>query len=444
MKTKCKFYRPVIFVIVFVTFNNLFLFAQNKFSLTLYGGIIEYDGKNDSATLLNPAKLDSISADSIVNIQAIIPKGYKFGQWLVLNSLDTSKIDTTENKLLNNADSSKTYFIMPKKNIAIEAVLKPFLDTLTVINGIGSGVYSAGDTVYIKAVSPPDLQFEKWDAFSFYKFFGDSMDISTYFIMPSSNAIIEALFGCGCGAQIALNVINGTGSGAYDTSSVVDIAAYPPDSAGHAQCYVFNGWTAIPQSDTIYIKNLKDTNTVVTLPNISGSSILILATYIPLKHKLTIIRGIVVYNATADSMYFFGDTLYIQANAPPPDSVFAGWSGDTLTIAYPYSNLTTIVMPCQNITLKAIFGCGSGDNINQLSANKISIYPNPAKDKITIENLDKNYSNTIEIFDISGQVVMLKTIQKDNSVDVSNLASGLYIVKVSNSSGALVSKLIKE
>jgi hypothetical protein len=183
---------------------------------------------------------------------------------------------------------------------------------------------------------------------------------------------------------------------------------------------------------------------VVTLPNIPGSSILILATYIPLKHKLTINRGIVVYNATADSMYYFGDTLYIQANVPPPDSVFAGWSGDTLTIAYPYSNLTTIVMPCQNITLKAIFGCGCGDNINQLSANKISIYPNPANDKITIQNLDENTSNSIEIFDISGPVVINQTIQKDNSIDVSNLASGLYIVKVSNSSGALVSKLIKE
>jgi hypothetical protein len=31
-------------------------------------------------------------------------------------------------------------------------------------------------------------------------------------------------------------------------------------------------------------------------------------------------------------MYYFEDTLHIQANVPPPDSVFAGWSGLILPI----------------------------------------------------------------------------------------------------------------
>jgi len=72
------------------------------------------------------------------------------------------------------------------------------------------------------------------------------------------------------------------------------------------------------------------------------------------------------------------------------------------------------------------------------------MYPNPAKNKISIESLDENNSNTVEIFDISGQVVFNQTIQKDNSIDISNLASGIYIVKVSNGSVVVVSKLIKE
>ena len=76
--------------------------------------------------------------------------------------------------------------------------------------------------------------------------------------------------------------------------------------------------------------------------------------------------------------------------------------------------------------------------------SNISFYPNPAKDKISIKNLDEIKTNTIEIFDISGQVVLIQTIQKDNSVDVSNLVPGVYILKVSNASGVFVRKLIKE
>ena len=250
-----------------------------------------------------------------------------------MNSKDTSEIDTSENNLLNYADSSITSFIMPQKDLVIKATYKPIFYTLTVENGSGSGLYTVGQKVMIKANTPPvGMIFNKWNCNGFTSLINDTMAYSTYITMTDSDIKIGAIYKTLCGCNVAFTVFYGTGSGTYDTSSVVDIAAYPPDSAGHAQCYVFNGWTAIPQSDTIYIKNLKDTNTVVTLPNISGSSILILATYIPLKHKLTINRGIVVYNATADSMYYFEDTLHIQANVPPPDSVFAGWSGLILPI----------------------------------------------------------------------------------------------------------------
>jgi hypothetical protein len=83
-------------------------------------------------------------------------------------------------------------------------------------------------------------------------------------------------------------------------------------------------------------------------------------------------------------------------------------------------------------------------SLNENDWNNISVYPNPAKNTIFIDNLDPDYINIIEIYDLSGQVVLNQTIQYNISINVSNLVSGMYIFKVSNPSGVSISKLIKE
>jgi hypothetical protein len=82
--------------------------------------------------------------------------------------------------------------------------------------------------------------------------------------------------------------------------------------------------------------------------------------------------------------------------------------------------------------------------LNQPAIIPITFSPNPAHDQITFENLNENITYAIEICNISGQVLSNQTIQKDNTIDVSKLLPGLYIIKVSNPSGVYVSKLIKE
>ena len=87
--------------------------------------------------------------------------------------------------------------------------------------------------------------------------------------------------------------------------------------------------------------------------------------------------------------------------------------------------------------------------LDEISENRnnneiVSISPNPAKDKITIFNLDESFKYRVEILDISGKILLNQLVQKNNSVDVSILEPGIYIVKVSNSSVVFISKLIKE
>ena len=87
---------------------------------------------------------------------------------------------------------------------------------------------------------------------------------------------------------------------------------------------------------------------------------------------------------------------------------------------YSDSNLSINFEPCDYRLINS-------NNISNETNKHIFVYPNPAKDKITIENLDKNTSSTIEIFNISGQIVLNETVQKDNSIDISNLVPGVLL-----------------
>ena len=66
--------------------------------------------------------------------------------------------------------------------------------------------------------------------------------------------------------------------------------------------------------------------------------------------------------------------------------------------------------------------------LNEFAQNDFKIYPNPTTNELTISGL--NTPETIQIYDINARKLIEK--QKTNSVDVSELSSGTYIVKVNN------------
>jgi hypothetical protein len=73
----------------------------------------------------------------------------------------------------------------------------------------------------------------------------------------------------------------------------------------------------------------------------------------------------------------------------------------------------------------------------EISNTKISVYPNPVKDVLTIQSSEFKNSRFAEIYDLSGKLIKTFT---GNSTDVSALQKGVYILNIDNQSV----KFIKE
>ena len=75
--------------------------------------------------------------------------------------------------------------------------------------------------------------------------------------------------------------------------------------------------------------------------------------------------------------------------------------------------------------------------------NYFSVYPNPAKDVLNIQTKQDLSVNSVEIYNQLGQIVLAVT-NAVNTVDVANLASGTYFVKVNTEKGSANMKFVKE
>lgn len=77
-------------------------------------------------------------------------------------------------------------------------------------------------------------------------------------------------------------------------------------------------------------------------------------------------------------------------------------------------------------------GGGGGGNVGvgEVNNNGLKIYPNPAKDALTIELADD--IEEIEVYDIHGKMTLHRSIEaiKSTQISVSNLADGIYFVRI--------------
>ena len=86
-----------------------------------------------------------------------------------------------------------------------------------------------------------------------------------------------------------------------------------------------------------------------------------------------------------------------------------------------------------------------GENIEETTTS-LRIYPNPVLDRLYIETLTLTLTLTIEIYDVYGRLQVTETPshQGNLTIDVENLKSGIYFVKINTEKGNIVKRIIKD
>lgn len=82
---------------------------------------------------------------------------------------------------------------------------------------------------------------------------------------------------------------------------------------------------------------------------------------------------------------------------------------------------------------------------NDFVSSKFSVFPNPVSDVVTITNNENIGIENIQVFDISGKSVHLKTFNYENEVklNIEDLALGIYTLHIKTKEGVAVKKIIK-
>ncbi len=115
------------------------------------------------------------------------------------------------------------------------------------------------------------------------------------------------------------------------------------------------------------------------------------------------------------------------------------FDGSTFT----YGGNSLFAAPNNNCTfLETTIGLSSYTlSINENSISGLMVYPNPITNGILYIDTNANAPKTIVIYDILGKQA-LKTTSSNNTINVTNLKAGIYILKITEESKIAVRKLV--
>ena len=108
----------------------------------------------------------------------------------------------------------------------------------------------------------------------------------------------------------------------------------------------------------------------------------------------------------------------------------ASFNGNTYTFDVTCRNNNEVVLTVVNPL-----------SVNEFDTETISIYPNPTKNLLFIDNV-KNKVETVEVISASGQVILRQKLN-GNSISISNLSEGIYFIKMYSKQSVITKKFIK-
>lgn len=136
---------------------------------------------------------------------------------------------------------------------------------------------------------------------------------------------------------------------------------------------------------------------------------------------------------TGTGSYQHGSTLTVTVT-PNSNYHLDYWTKDGVVVSEDLSYTFIVTGDCQMVAHLSFY-----EAVNENGVSTLLLYPNPAKNKL---NLRGASMQTVRVYNATGQIVITKECNNNENeeLDVSSLASGLYMVFVRAKDGMLIKK----
>ena len=271
----------------------------------------------------------------------------------------------------------------------------------------GSGTYPSGTTIDIEARPYSGAVFTSWD---------DGNTDNPRSVTVTQDMTFMAIFTEVETYLITVrpeNPLQGStyGSGQYQLNQEVSIGAVPRPG------YYFSGWQ---DGDMNNPRTIIVTGAAEYIASFSQDPVETYTVTVYYDESEGFILGAGTYQAGA---------IASIAAIPADGFYFKKWGDGT-------TDNPKEVLVDHDIVLAAFF---EGTGVDEDGFETINLYPNPANDKIHIEGLEGEHE--VQIYNAFGMLVMTRTLQGDSEINISDLPTGYYLMRIDNRRAV---KFIKE
>ncbi|EAQ43011.1 T9SS type A sorting domain-containing protein [Polaribacter sp. MED152] len=113
-----------------------------------------------------------------------------------------------------------------------------------------------------------------------------------------------------------------------------------------------------------------------------------------------------------------------------------------LVVQYGFSIIGVPADPANESALgSVVVGAKATASVDDVFASNLTVYPNPANSFVNISS-SENISG-VEVYNVIGKRVLQVTNVVNNSIDVSSLSKGMYILKIASGDSVATKKIIK-
>lgn len=350
-----------------------------------------------------------------VKLTAETNEGYRFVGWTesgnVVSTDSEYEFEVTGNlDLLANFVPINSYFVTAGSNPKDAGEIT------------GSGVYELNETVVLKAAANDGFEFMNWTEngtviseeteYSF-AISGDKNFVANF--KPLDYKVTATISPDNAGT------VSGTGDYLYGDKVTLIATAN--------EGYRFINW--MENGETV------STSTQYSF-TITGDVSLV-ANFVLMDYDVAIsINPKNTGEVTGAGNYYHGEEVTLKATANDGYK-FVSWTegGNVLSEEDEYTFVIT-----SDMNVVANFAMQEG--IEELMSS-IRFYPNPVGDRLYVEAQTLTQTLTVEIYDVFGRQQELSVVSgQPSAIDVTNLNSGVYFVKIVTSEGEVVKRFVKE